>query len=510
MLCIAILLVVTRVLLLAAARMAICLAAAWLMAACAPQENGLMVANGDDVGVLHPQLAVTSAEGRVMQALHAGLTRLNPKTLAVEPNLAEAVHSEQNGRLWRFKIRPGLHWSDGEQLLPADILRSWQRLVDPAVGAPYAEWLADAELSLDRDQLTVEFPQPKPQFGEMCAYQALAPVPDHADAAKVSSGPFRLRARRIRDRIIVEKNPYFWDAENVELQVIHFLTIESQFTALNLFLTGDIQYAPAVPSLAIANLRRDYPQEFQPTAQFASYFLRFNTTIPPFDEVQVRRAFYAALHPQAIATGVGGGRRPALGLVPPGIEGWTEAVAPAWVHGNQAAAHARSELPSLNQLPTVEYLYNSSELNRDVAEVLQQQWKQNLGLTVRLANQEWKTFLSNQKGLEYQISRSSWVGDYLDPLTFLEIFHSESGNNRTGWKNPNYDALLHQAQHAQSQTQRFAALQQAEQLLLDQAVIVPLFYENSFELVSQRITGFERNLRGYIDWSRLGLTEDGQ
>jgi len=483
--------------------MAICLAAAGLLAACKPQENALMVANGDDVGVLHPQLAVTSAEGRVMQALHAGLTRLNPHTLAVEPNLAETVHHEQNGRLWQFTIRKGLRWSDGTSLEPADFLRSWQRLVDPTVGAPYAEWLADADVRLDQDQLTVIFPQPRPQFGEMCAYQALAPVPEHADAAEVSSGPFRLRERRIRDRIIVEKNPHFWDAENVELQLIHFLTIESQFTALNLFLTGDIQYAPAVPSLAIANLRRDYPQEFQPTPQFASYFLRFNTTAPPFDDVQVRRAFYAALQPPTIASGVGGGRRPAFGIVPPGIDGWVEAVAPTWVNGeSNQPTHS-----NLNNLPTVEYLYNSSELNRDVAEVLQQQWKQNLGLTVRLANQEWKTFLSNQKGLEYQISRSSWVGDYLDPLTFLEIFHSASGNNRTGWKSTEYDTLLLNARQATNRERRFQALQQAEQLLLDQAVIVPLFYENSFELVSQRVTGFGRNLRGYIDWSRLGLLE---
>ena len=479
---------------------ALLLATVGLLAGCGPQPQALMVVNGDDVGVLHPQLAVTSAEGRVMQALHAGLTRLNPATLAVEPNLAQEVSSQENGRIWLFQIRPGLRWSDGQPLTAADILRSWRRLLDPAVGAPYAEWLAGADLSLDGDLLRVEFSLPRPQFGEMCAYQALAPVAAHADPANVSSGAFRLLSRRIRDRIVVEKNPHYWDAQNVGLESIHFLTVESQFTALNLFMTGDVDYAPAVPTLAIPNLRRDYAAEFQPTPQFASYFLRFNTTEPPFDDVEVRRAFFAALNPAEIAAGVGGGRQAATGLVPPSMDGWNAPQPPSWVHGQ----------PKASSLPIVEYLYNSSELNRDVAEVLQQQWRQSLGITVRLANQEWKTFLSNQKGLQYQVSRSSWVGDYLDPMTFLEIFHSQSGNNRTGWKSSAYDALLEQAQRAETRSLRFEALQQAEQLLIDQAVIVPLFYENSFELVSTRIEGFERNQRGYIDWARLSIKEGNQ
>lgn len=473
-----------------------------------------MVANGDDVGVLHPQLAVTSAEGRVMLALHAGLLRLHPQTLALQPNLAERFEMVDNGRIWRFWIRPGLHWSDGERLQPQDFLRSWRQLMDPRFGAPYSEWLKGAKLTLNERLLTVQFPQPRPEFGEMSAYQALAPVPQHAPADQVSSGPFRLQSRRIRDRIVVEKNPHFWDAAQVTLPAIHFLTIESQFTALNLFLTDDVHYAPAVPALAIANLSREYADEFQPTPQFASYFLRFNTKQPPFDQVAMRRRFAAALDPAAIAEGVGGGRRAATGLVPPGIDGWMPTSPASWTNpklaNNRPDAANPNQQPSadLAALPPIEYLYNSSELNRDVAEVLQQQWQQALGVSVRLANQEWKTFLSNQKALEYQISRSSWVGDYLDPMTFLEIFHSESGNNRTGWNNAEYDRLLQQARAATSRSLRFQALREAEQLLLEQAVIVPLFYENSYELVSKRIGGFARNLRGYIDWSRLHLMED--
>ncbi len=476
-----------------------------LIAACAPPPAALMVANGDDVGVLHPQLATTSAEGRVMLALHAGLTRLDSATLQPEPNLAATFHSELGGKKWRFQIRPNLHWSDGAPLRATDFLRSWQQLMDPDFGAPYGEWLHAAELHLDGDWLQVEFPSPRPEFAEMCAYQALAPVPAHTTPELACSGPYQIVSRRIRDRIVVEKNPWFWQADQVLIERIHFLTIESQFTALNLFLTGDIDYAPAVPALAIPRLREEYSDEFQPSPQWATYFLRFNTQRPPFDELQTRRAFSAALHPAAIANGVGGGRQPAFGLVPPGISGWQ--LMEAQNSSDDAPGQEQNKVlaATMTSALDVEYLYNSSELNRDVAEVLQQQWQAGLGITVRLANQEWKTFLASQKGLDYQISRSSWVGDYLDPMTFLEIFHSNSGNNRTGWNNSQYDELLQSAREATDRERRLHFLQLAEALLLDQAVIMPLFYENSFELVSKRVLGFQRNLRGYVDWSRLRL-----
>jgi oligopeptide transport system substrate-binding protein len=476
-----------------------------LIAACAPPQAALMVANGDDVGVLHPQLATTSAEGRVMLALHAGLTRLDSATLKPEPNLASTFHSELGGKKWRFQIRPNLHWSDGEPLLATDFLRSWQQLMDPNFGAPYSEWLQGAKLRLDGDWLHVEFPSPRPEFAEMCAYQALAPVPAHTTPELACSGPYQIVSRRIRDRIVVEKNPWFWQADLVQIERIHFLTIESQFTALNLFLTGDIDYAPAVPALAIPRLSEEYSDEFQPSPQWATYFLRFNTQRPPFNELRHRRAFSAALQPAAIANGVGGGRQPAFGLVPPGIDGWRLMEASKSSESNQAKVQKAIQPAAKTSALQVEYLYNSSELNRDVAEVLQQQWQTELGITVRLANQEWKTFLASQKGLDYQISRSSWVGDYLDPMTFLEIFQSNSGNNRTGWKNREYDGLLQSAREATDRGLRLHLMQQAEVLLLDQAVIMPLFYENSFELVAKRVLGFQRNLRGYVDWSRLRL-----
>jgi oligopeptide transport system substrate-binding protein len=337
----------------------------------------------------------------------------------------------------------------------------------------------------------------------MCAFPALAPVPAHAPAEAVGAGPFRLVLRRVRDRVRVERNPHYWDAGQVQLEAIDFLTVESQVTALNLFLAGEVAYAPNAPELAIPALRRQLADSFAPTPQFASTFLRLNTSKPPFDQLHTRRAFARAVDQQALSRALGQTRIATEYFVPVDTPGWEPPRLPAWLDRQEAI---QIEAP----LGGFEYLYNSSELNRSVAEVLQDQWRRTLGQSVRLSNQEWKSFLAAQRGLEYQISRSSWIGDYLDPIAFLEIFHSASGNSRTGWVDAIYDRLIEQARRESHPEARRIVLREAERRLLDQAVIVPLYHEVSMELVSPRLLGFHRNLRGYIDWGRLAWQAEGQ
>jgi len=480
------------------------------LGACFAPSKGLVVANGDDVSVLDPQRAASVSDLRILGALHAGLTRLDPMTLQAEASLAEDFSSSNGGRVWTFRLRSDLKWSDGTPLTARDLVRSWQQLLDPQVAAPYSAWLRDAQFECIDQTLTVRFPQPKPAFAEMCAAPTLAPVPAHAPVAQVGSGPFRLVERRIRDRIVVERNPHYWDVANVALEQIQFVTVESQVTALNLFLAGEIAYAPSAPPIAAERLLEEYPESFQPTPQFATTFLRFNVSDGPFADVATRRAFAAAIQSRSLTSSLGGGRTAALHFVPPNTPHWEPAPLPTW---RSAARQPGALLPADARLPDyLEYLYNSSELNRDVAELLQSQWQSALGVRVRLANQEWKTFLAAQRSLQYQMSRSSWIGDYLDPLTFLEIFHSQDGNNRTGWANDVYDAFIEAARDSEPGPARLRLLREAERVLLDQAVIVPLYHEASLELVDPRLHGFHRNLRGYIDWGRLSwhTEQDGQ
>jgi oligopeptide transport system substrate-binding protein len=462
-----------------------------------------VVANGDDVSLLHPQRAASISDIRVLQSLHAGLTRLDPVDLQAQPGLAARFWSTEGERVWTFELRPDLHWSDGQALGADDFVRSWQQLADPSFASPYQSWLAEAQVQATDQVLTVRFAHPRPAFAEMCAFPALAPVPAHAPAEAVGAGPFRLVLRRVRDRVRVERNPHYWDVAQVQLEAIDFLTVESQVTALNLFLAGEVAYAPNAPELAIPALRKQLADSFAPTPQFASTFLRLNTSKPPFDQLQTRRAFARAVDQQALSRALGQTRIATEYFVPVDTPGWEPPRLPAWLDRQEAI---QIEAPPGG----FEYLYNSSELNRSVAEVLQDQWRRTLGQSVRLSNQEWKSFLAAQRGLEYQISRSSWIGDYLDPIAFLEIFHSASGNSRTGWVDAIYDRLIEQARRESHPEARRIVLREAERRLLDQAVIVPLYHEVSMELVSPRLLGFHRNLRGYIDWGRLAWQAEGQ
>ena len=247
-----------------------------LLAACGPApppaEAWLRVANGPEPEVLDPQMATRAADGRILGALYAGLTRLDPLTLEPLPDLAESFTAERLGRVWRFRLRSGLRWSDGSPLTAADVLESWERLRDPATAATYASWLSNAELRLEGDEIVVSFPQPMPMFGQMCAFHALAPIPAALREAapgtvpqpQVSSGPFRLLERRVRDRVRVERNPHCWRAAEVALAGIDFLTVESQFTALNLWLAGEAELLFDVPSLAVPALLEEHPQAFAP------------------------------------------------------------------------------------------------------------------------------------------------------------------------------------------------------------------------------------------------------
>lgn len=501
--------------------------------ACWTDRADLVVANGADPALLDPQMATGAPEMRILWALHSGLTRLDPSTLRPGPALAESWEALEGGQEWQFHLRAQLRWSDGSALDGRDVLESWLRLLDPATAAPYRDWLLPLEgapdwrpgapppagLRLDGRTLTVRFVHPVPWFAEMCAFPALAPLPPAARAraasephdSAVGCGPFRLVARRVRDRVRLERNPFFWNAAEVRLRHLDFLTVESRVTALNLFLAGQADYVVDVPPLVVPALEereaRRGPgapggREFEPHPLFGTEFLRLNCRRGPLRDPRVRRALSLAVDRDGIAAALGAAA-PARSFVPPLIPGY----APA--EGCRLdLAEARRLLAEAGHaggagLPSFRFVYTAGELQRDVAEALQDQWRRHLGIEVLLDLQEWKSARSAMDRGDYDIARSSWIGDYLDASTFLEVFQSGGGNNRTGWSDAGYDALLRAARHSTDPVQRAAALREAEASLLEQAPIVPLYHYLGLDLVSGRLVGLERNALLYVDWSRV-------
>ncbi|MFH0944240.1 MAG: ABC transporter substrate-binding protein, partial [Planctomycetota bacterium] len=240
----------------------------------------------------------------------------------------------------------------------------------------------------------------------------------------------------------------------------------------------------------------------------ATNFLRFNVTHKPLDDVRIRRALDLALDREALCRHIyRGGEEPARSLVPPSLPGYapSEAAPGGLERARQLLAEAG--YPGGGGFPELELLHAAQELSRAVAEAIAATLKERLGIRIRPAPQEFKVYIDSMSGLRYQIALGMWIGDYVDPSTFLDLFRSDSGGNRTGWKSPEYDRLLARASRAASAEVRMGVLREAEQLLLELGPIAPLCYRSQVNLLSQRVEGFSVNLLDLHPLDRLRLRE---
>jgi oligopeptide transport system substrate-binding protein len=489
--------------------------------------------NPGEVASLDPAAVTGVAEMKVLRFLYEGLVIKDPRTLEPLPGVAESWEIAPDGLVYTFHLRADARWSNGEPVTAQDFEFSFQRLLDPRTAAAYAYQLwyvkgAQAYTSEpagvpfesvgirapDARTLVLELAAPTPFFLDVLAGVPLMPVnranlerlqrryperwrvewtkPEHL----VTNGPYRLVLRRVNDRLRFERNETYWDARSVALKTIDCLAVEHLETALNLYLTGDVGWIDNVPTAALDALRGR--SDFHPSPYLASGFYRFNTTRAPFDDRRVRRALALAVDREAIAARVlRAGEQPSWGLLPPAVHG---ARPGALRHGTRAQdlEEARALLadagygPGKRALPPVEILFATQSTNKDVAEVIADGWRRELGVESHLLNQEARVALDSQKNLRYDVSRSSWIGDHPDALGFLEIFLSGSENNRTGWKSARYDELIARARVARD-PERAMQLEEAEQLLLEELPLLPLWFFVTRNLVDPRLGGFGEN-----------------
>jgi len=368
-------------------------------------------------------------------------------------------------------------------------------------------------------RLTLE--NPTPYFLDLTGFYTLAPSPrwtvetfgypawtrpEHV----VGNGPFRLQSRRIRDRLRLVKSETYWDRDHVRLNVVDALAVESPSTALNLYLTGAVDWITTVPPTVAPDLIAAKRDDFVPTPEMTTYFYRLNVTRPPLDNPLVRRALARAVDKRGIIdTVTRSGELPAESLVPPGMPGYEPAVGGGYDVDEARRLLAEAGYPGGRGLPKLTIMYNTDEGHQAIAEYIQDQWKRNLGVDVELQNQEWGAFMSSVSRLEYSISRAGWIGDYADPQTFLGMFTSSSTNNTTGYKSPEYDALLDRAASELDPAKRLRIMHDAEALLLDAAPLIPIYFRVSKNMVRPHVRGIHANVRDLHPLRSIWVEQSG-
>ena len=319
----------------------------------------------------------------------------------------------------------------------------------------------------DDHTLVIELKAPTPYFLELTCFYSSYPVPRHKVEKRdeetgevlddewahdwflpeniVTNGPFELHDWLVNERIRLVKSEKYWNKDSIRVASIDALPIENKTTALNLYLRGNVDWNTDMPPEVLSVLKER--PDFYAREGFIVYYYRFNCTRKPFDDPRVRKAIAMAIDRDSIVRNVGQlGQPPAYHLVPPGIPGYEPP--PSGISYDPEEAKrllAEAGYPNGDGIEEIDLLFNTSESHRQIAELVADQLRRTLGITIKARNQEWQAYQATTLAMEYDIARAGWIGDYLDPNTFLDLWVTNGGNNQTGFSNATYDDLIRYA-----------------------------------------------------------------
>lgn len=509
-------------------------------AVAAVRSQTLLLGNGAEPEDLDPQVVTAYSDQNILLALFEGLTAIDEATSQPVAAAAQSWEPSADGLTWTFHLRPDLRWSNGEPLIAGDFVESWRRMLSPALGSEYANLLYPIKNAEAFNQGSISDPgllglsapdprtvritlrHPTPYLPVLVALPPWYPVNPRVlerfgALAKrgtewtrpgnlVGNGPFVLDEWTPNSRIVVAKNANYWNAQAVTLRQIVFFPDESPDTEERDFRAGQLHATYALPLAKIAGYRRDSPDLLRVDPFLQTFFLRFNTSREPFADPRVRRALSLAIDRDTIAARVlSGAFQPAHSLTPPDCGGYT-----AKARVDLDVAEARRLLEEAGHprgmgIRPIEVQVRNDEVQPLVMEAIQSMWAKGLGIRVTLATLEQKTWIQNQQTLNYDISTAGWAGDFLDPVTFLDLFVSGGGNNWTGWGDKAYDQLIQEAALAGDPAGRLAVFQRAEAYLLREGPVAPLYHGAHSYLIRPSVKGWTPALLGYHRYALVRL-----
>ena len=480
---------------------------------------------------LDPAKSTALSESNVELALFEGLTRLDEHEQP-QPAAAKSWDISPDGTEYTFHLRDNLLWNDGTPLTAHDFEYAWKRVLDPQTASENAymmyplnngEAFFKQEVSadqvgvkaLDDKTLYVKLKAPITYFLNLTAFHAYYPVPRHvvekdpeiwaANDKIVSNGPFVLTHWIHSNQLQFVKNDKYWDKDKVKLENMQWPISESQSTRVSMVESGQANITVEPPISEQERLTKE--GLFKMSPYLGSYYYSFNTQKAPFDNPLVRKAFSMTVDREKLVNNViKGGKEPAYAWVPPGLtnpitkQDFRREGGNLVEYNPQKARELLSEAgyPNGEGLPPITILYNTNEMHKAVAEVIQAMWKENLNVNVELLNQESKVYLDARNTGNFQVARASWIGDYADPMTFMDVYLDE--NNDGQYHNPLYNDLVRKAQNTNNQEIRMQAMHEAEKILMDDAVVLPIYYTTQPYIAQPYVKNYRWSILGTIDF----------
>lgn len=482
------------------------------------RSKTLLIGNLAEPATLDPHVATALTEMNVLIALLEGLTSLDEKTSEAVPGVAERWDVSADGLVYTFHLRADAKWSNGDRVTAQDFAFSFRRILLPKFGASYSYMLWPiknaeafnagkvADFSqvgvavVDERTLRITLERPTPYLPSLAAHNTWLPV-HRATIEKfgpaderisrwtraenfVGNGPFLLTEWTPNARIVVSKNPQYWNASQNGLNKVILFPTENPETEERDFRAGQLHITFDLPKDKIPAYRAQSPSPLRVDPLLGVVYLNFNVTKPPFNNPKVRRALALGIDREAISRSVlNGAWRAARSFTPPGAGSYVSSaqLVDDFVEARRLLAEAGH--PDGKDLPTIPVQVLNDTNQPRIAEAIQAMWQRELGVRIAIEPYEQKIWLQNQQAKTHTLATLNWYADFADPVTFLDILSTSNGNNWTGWSSPDYDRLLQQAANTADAQARIGILQRAEAVMLEAAPIAPLFFRTKNYLI---------------------------
>lgn len=443
---------------------------------------------------------------------------------AIHPAIAYHVEISDDNTLYTFHLRPAKWW-DGKPVTAFDFEHSWKTILDPLFpsGFSYDLYiLKNAKLAkngeklldeigvkaLDAKTLQVELEYPVPYFLDLVASHSFLAVPQHISKRFptwaensgpyfVGNGPYKLQKWKHHNCIKLVKNELYWDQDIVTLDEIELSVVEDPNTELNMFESGEIDWA----GHPLSNLPTDALQALSQTSRLktyplsGTYYYIFNVNTFPFNNENMRKAFALSINRKEIIDNITlACQTPATSLIPPTI--WD--IEPHFEDNDIEEARRLFNLGleemgyTRKTLPKITLTYNSSEAHHKIAQAIQEQWYKAFKVRVRLANVEWKVFLNELGHKQFQIARMGGIAGFNDPISFFDLYrYPESPNNFSGWSNSKFSSLIDSAEKEVDPQKRNEFLREAERIFIAEMPITPIYYYQGTYIKKDYLRGVE-------------------